>query len=222
MTTTLKQRFAELAIRRPEISQADLARATGAKPPSVNAWFTGDTKSMKADTAAKVAALYNVNPVWLATGEGEIEPQNSSDTTHQPNGQWTKPSTLIQNSAPTFAWARIEEVLSQPNINYQSEPQLPIPPGSHAKCKWFTLNTDQPRFRLERGNKVAVSPVDSPKECKNGKLHLFKMPDGEHILADFRLLSSGFEAIPDSGLPMESERHGIEVVGRVNGYWCTD
>ena len=44
--TTLKQRFAELSALRPEISQADLARATGAKPPSVNAWFSGDTKSV--------------------------------------------------------------------------------------------------------------------------------------------------------------------------------
>lgn len=68
--STLKSRFAELRAERPEISQADLARATGAKPPSVNAWFTGQTKSMKVDTAVAAAALYGVSPHWLATGHG--------------------------------------------------------------------------------------------------------------------------------------------------------
>lgn len=80
--TTLKQRFAELSALRPEISQADLARATGAKPPSVNAWFSGDTKSMKADTAAKVAAIYGCNPIWLATGEGSMRSSAPQSTSH--------------------------------------------------------------------------------------------------------------------------------------------
>ncbi len=70
--STLKQRFAKLAELHPEITQADLARATGAKPPSVNAWFSGETKSMKAATAAKAAHLYGCSPHWLATGEGEM------------------------------------------------------------------------------------------------------------------------------------------------------
>lgn len=81
--STLKQRFAKLAELHPEITQADLARATGAKPPSVNAWFSGETKSMKAATAAKAALLYECSPHWLATGEGamlaagsEIGPSN--------------------------------------------------------------------------------------------------------------------------------------------------
>lgn len=72
--STLKQRFARLAELHPSISQADLVRATGAKAPSVSAWFSGETKSMKAATAAKAAQLYGCNPHWLATGEGEMAP----------------------------------------------------------------------------------------------------------------------------------------------------
>lgn len=72
--STLKQRFAKLAELHPAITQADLARATGAKPPSVNAWFSGETKSMKAATAAKAALIYGCSPHWLATGEGEMQP----------------------------------------------------------------------------------------------------------------------------------------------------
>lgn len=69
---SLKERFALLRSEKPEITQADIARATGAKPPSVNAWFTGDTKSMKIDTAQAAAALYGVNALWLATGKGAV------------------------------------------------------------------------------------------------------------------------------------------------------
>lgn len=68
--STLKQRFAELLLEKPEISQAEIARATGAKPPSVSAWFSGDTKTMKLVTATKAASLYGVNALWLATGDG--------------------------------------------------------------------------------------------------------------------------------------------------------
>lgn len=70
--STLQERFRQLRVLKPEISNADLARATGAKPPSVGDWFNGDTKSLKADTAAKAAAVYGVNPLWLATGEGDM------------------------------------------------------------------------------------------------------------------------------------------------------
>lgn len=72
--TTLQQRFRELARERPDISQADLARATGAKPPSVNAWFSGETKTMKAVTAAKAAELYGCNTLWLSDGVGPMWP----------------------------------------------------------------------------------------------------------------------------------------------------
>ena len=72
--STLKERFAELSQEKPEITQADLARATGAKPPSVNDWFSGKTKTMKIGTATAAAMLYGVLPLWLAKGEGPKYP----------------------------------------------------------------------------------------------------------------------------------------------------
>jgi hypothetical protein len=100
--STLKQRFAELQADMPNISQADLARATGAKPPSVNAWFTGDTKSMKAGTADKAAALYGVNALWLATGEGykmPIRDSSSVSISNQDVASVQKAQAAISNIA---------------------------------------------------------------------------------------------------------------------------
>jgi transcriptional regulator with XRE-family HTH domain len=70
--STLQERFRLLRGLKPEISNADLARATGAKPPSVGDWFNGNTKSLKAETAAKVAGVYGVSHLWLAADEGEM------------------------------------------------------------------------------------------------------------------------------------------------------
>ena len=80
---TLKQRFAELKAERPEITQADIARATKAKPPSVNAWFNGDTKTMKLATATAAASLYGVMPLWLAEGTGNKYPAEQPKKTEQ-------------------------------------------------------------------------------------------------------------------------------------------
>lgn len=221
-TTTLKQRFALLQERRPEISQADLARLCGAKPPSVNAWFSGETKSMRAETAAKVAAVYGVSPIWLATGEVDMDHGLPDSSTNMAAGLDAIRPPASHNAAPVFHWARIEEVLYQSNVNFTSEPRLPVPPGAPARCKWFTLESDQPRFRLYRGNRIAVSPVDDPADCKDGHLHLFKKADGAFILGDYRKMASGYEVLPDSGMPIESDRHGVIVVGRVHGSWFGD
>lgn len=98
--STLKQRFSELVLERPEITQADLARATGAKPPSVNAWFTGASKSMKSGTAVKAAALYGVSPMWLATGDGYKKPTQAQDTpAHTDSGTAQQPTT--PNAGPS-------------------------------------------------------------------------------------------------------------------------
>lgn len=72
--STLKERFALLEASRPEITQADLARATGAKPASVNAWFSGETKSLSAEMAIVVAEIYGCNLKWLVTGVGPVWP----------------------------------------------------------------------------------------------------------------------------------------------------
>lgn len=70
---TLQDRLVALQAEKPNITQADIARAVGVSRPSVNDWFSGKTKSMRIDTATKAASLYGVNPLWLSTGEGRKE-----------------------------------------------------------------------------------------------------------------------------------------------------
>lgn len=67
--TTLAQRIEE-ALHELDAKPADLARACGIKPPSVSAWMSGDTKSLKAATAIRAAQFLKVNQLWLTEGRG--------------------------------------------------------------------------------------------------------------------------------------------------------
>lgn len=56
-----------------DVSQASLARAVGVKQPSVNAWFSGDTKSLKAEVLVRAADYLRVRPTWLSGVGGPME-----------------------------------------------------------------------------------------------------------------------------------------------------
>lgn len=65
--STLQQRMAEAMQRRPDLTQADIARACGVSTPSVNGWVSGATKSLKPGTARLAAELFGCDQNWLAT-----------------------------------------------------------------------------------------------------------------------------------------------------------
>lgn len=60
------------------ITQAEIARACGIRPPSVNAWLSGETKNLKGKNLVITARLLGVNDAWLADGIG---PKERSATT---------------------------------------------------------------------------------------------------------------------------------------------
>jgi len=64
---TLSERLKSAMFARG-VKAADLARVTGAKPPSVHKWLTGGTKNLKGENLVKVAEFLNVSEAWLADG----------------------------------------------------------------------------------------------------------------------------------------------------------
>ncbi len=67
---SLQQRIAECMRRRPDLSQADIARACRVRTPSVADWINGKTKTLKPEPARLGAALFGCDQNWLATGTG--------------------------------------------------------------------------------------------------------------------------------------------------------
>lgn len=52
------------------MSQAELARRCGVKPPSVNGWLSGKSKFLRGENLLRAAAALGVADQWLATGKG--------------------------------------------------------------------------------------------------------------------------------------------------------
>ncbi len=71
-------------------SQAGLARACGIKPPSVNDWFTGKTKSIDGKYLTSAARYLGVDPHWLSTGRGQMVPSDAG-------------SHIVSEPAPSYA-----------------------------------------------------------------------------------------------------------------------
>lgn len=78
--TTLKERLEKAleAMPEPRPKKADLARAAKIKAPSVNDWFSGETKSLKGPNLLSVARVLNVSPDWLSTGRGPMRPDGTA------------------------------------------------------------------------------------------------------------------------------------------------
>src|SRR5690625_3349560 len=53
-------------------NQRRLAEYCGVKPPSVNDWFSGATKSLRGESLVKAAEFLQVDELWLATGKGSM------------------------------------------------------------------------------------------------------------------------------------------------------
>ncbi|MES2488528.1 MAG: S24 family peptidase [Pseudomonadota bacterium] len=99
------------ALAHANIDQADLARLVKVKPPSVNDWLSGKTKSLKANTAIAAARALGVNADWLANGRGRMleKPElDSGETDH--DGPQTKNAAAITNQRQSEGFYRIPKL----------------------------------------------------------------------------------------------------------------
>lgn len=77
--STLTERLQQALDRRPDVSKADIARACKIRPPSVTAWFSGETKTLDAANLVTAANILGVDPTWLATGKGLMDAKREAD-----------------------------------------------------------------------------------------------------------------------------------------------
>lgn len=97
---TLAERLTT-AMERSGITQAELARACGVKPPSVNGWLSGKSKFLRGENLLKAAAVLGVSQQWLATGEGPmaaaVAPSGSSNV---------EPGPDVKGRVPLVSWVQ--------------------------------------------------------------------------------------------------------------------
>lgn len=241
--STLADRFAALSAAKPLITQADLARATGAKPPSVSAWFSGETKSMKADTAAKAAQLYGCNPMWLSTGIGPVWPANTSD-------QSVTESTATQHQIgstmqPILAWEHQDDLppgefvmiprlgikLSAGNGHEQVEIEFVEKQPQAFRADWIRDKRFKPaKLASMRADGHSMEPriwdgdalvVDtSQSQVQDGKVYAIWYDGGERVKRLYRLPGGGLRIKSDNPefgpieLTADQTEH-VRVIGRI-------
>ena len=71
--STIRERLAIALAKKRNGSQAELARACGVKQPSVNDWFSGKTKTLKADSLVRASRYLGVRLEWLQSGLGPMK-----------------------------------------------------------------------------------------------------------------------------------------------------
>lgn len=205
---TLKERT-EIAIA-AGYSVGQLADAAGLTSSAVSQWRSGSVKSLKAKSVAGLSKLTGWSAGWWANGEGPQIPDVTSSTVHPY-------SVKNHNLAPVFAWAMLGEVLFTESSSLTAGEYREKPEDASPLFKWFIADTDMPRLRVWRGWRVAIEPIANADDCIDMRTYLFRTAGGGYFLGDFRRTVDGYEALPDSGPPLDSVRHGITVVGAFKG-----
>lgn len=91
----------KLAMDRAKMSQVDLARAVGIKPPSVNGWLSGKAKFLRGENLLKAARALNVNQQWLASGDGAME--SAAPALAAPGAPFVSADDHIEGARPVRA-----------------------------------------------------------------------------------------------------------------------
>lgn len=110
------------AMNEAGVSQADLARACGVKPPSVHGWLSGKSKFLRGENLLKAASTLNVNQQWLATGDGSMRSSSHAKT---------EPTEISLDNNPDYpAIRRVKFKLSAGvsgfSVDYQSGDGNPL------------------------------------------------------------------------------------------------
>lgn len=220
-----------------ELNPNSLAKALNNKPPQpqIYRFLEGISKEPKRSTLEPIAAFFKVpvdaffdtsiaQSVARELGIGQTAYTYSAPPSQPAIVSESTPYTVNLYSgtkmilAPVVEWARLGADLYKDNKEVLASRFEAITAGSKPNTKWVEVEADMPRLMLSRGDVVLITPVSGQHECKESKMHLFKTIGGAYFLGTFRRLASGFEAIPDSGPALESEKHGVQVVGIKHGH----
>lgn len=116
--STLTERL-EIAMNLPPKKKAaDLARACGVKAASVSDWMSGKTKKLEGANLLMAAEFLDVEPWWLATGEGEMRRSTSAPAPQRALALGPHAQTLVsalaeaeRNGLPAKAFVALLETL---------------------------------------------------------------------------------------------------------------
>lgn len=206
---TIAERLRE-AREAADLTQEELAERAGVSQSTIGNVESGIRRNPR--ELLNIAKALNVSAEWLKDGKLPMRPVPHDETTHKGDSAKNTQSGKNFRLAPVFAWARLESELYKDSENRGDGEVLPVHVEASERAKYFIVESDYPRFRIKRGWAIFVDPIDSDRECVDDEMYLFKKESGGYILAEFRRAGDSYEAIPDSGPPLDKEKHKLTVV----------
>jgi len=182
---TLKERIAD-ALSESGKTQTDLAAACGVKPPSVNDWLSGKTKSLKASTAQRAAAFLKVNMLWLTEGRGPKRRQDSGQAVDRDSEQ-TAMSVREQEAdyGPTVTDREVtllrdlRELLADRQEYYAEEIRREASVARAYKAMGYATPATDERVGRFIGTAPAVPPVERRRSHDRRTARLITTEGGE-------------------------------------------
>lgn len=122
--------------------------------------------------------------------------------------------------APVVAWASLGDTLLRANTEWPPSQTREVPTSREVSnlVKWVRVDDDHPVAGIRTGDMVAIDPADPHARVARDQVALFRSLTGDHLLRRYNPLPSTldtprFEAVDDAGRALDSERHGLTLIG---------
>lgn len=115
--------------------------------------------------------------------------------------------------APVIDWAKVQGEIGMDNSQVSALAWHQMPPDVSKKFKWVVAEENMPSLNIKQGRLVGLDPIKNGEMLDDDEIYLFQNEKKRLFLAKYRALADGsFEAIPDSGPPYDSTKHGLVVL----------
>lgn len=219
------------ALERKNKTKTDLAKAIGRTPQAIGQVINGTTKALTAENNSLAAIYLEVNPNWLATGEGEMLAASSSaplgkpvrahdDEEPLPDAYIQIPETEVRFAAGNGRTALFDEVLNSVPRTYRRDwfTKEGINPA-HAHC--FKVHGESMEPFLYDGDSVLVNLGET--QVLSGRVYALRYGDELRIKRVYRKLDGSLilhsdnpAFVPrDEEVPAEAVEQHISIIGRV-------
>lgn len=201
------------------LSQQEVADLAGVSQGTIANLETGFRRNPRELLA--IAKAVKVSAEWMKTGKGNIEPITLSEI---PSSTGRKHSDTTTVRAPVVAWARLGEDVLKEAVELAAAQHFEfVPTAPVGTCvKLVPVVDDSLAPRLASGDHVAIDPRN--QAARRGQVVLVRSSiDGQFFLRRYQpLIAPCFEVVDSKGNALDSEKHGLEVVGVCVGVVLAD
>lgn len=228
---TLQTRIVKALSDTNGLNQAGLARACGISRASVNAWVRGSTESIDGKYLTTAAAYLNVNPHWLATGQGPAKTFGDKSGDKQAE----RPVDAVQNisgghGVPLISWVQAGSWsdVSDPFQVGDAEDWLPCPVRHGPRTYCVRVRGDSmfnPAGRPSYADGDIVF-VDPDRDAQNGDRVIVRLDDQQEATFKQLLVEDGrkiLKALNPEWSPKYLEiNERATITGVVIGKWVPE